>query len=135
MIWCSRIWFNAGTQLLLISAPPIPPIKIPTQIMLTLLGSNGTGPVKSIPTKKNTMPKRTIFWKFFFDSGTKLRTVEVSVYVIVSMEKMMPMTQTEISSSFNLNYNNGSLKVRHINEVDIHSAVAVIFYIKIKINK
>ena len=48
---------------------------------------------------------------------------------------MMPMTQTGMSSSFNLNYNNGSLKVRHINEVDKHIAVAIIFYIKIKINK
>lgn len=59
--WCSRIWFRAGTQLLLISAPPMPPTRMPTQITLTLFGRNGTGPVSNIPKKKNTVPAATIF--------------------------------------------------------------------------
>lgn len=42
------------------------------------------------------------------------------------MEKMIPMTQTEMSSSLSRSYSSGSLKVRHIRDVDIHSAVAVI---------
>lgn len=57
----------------------MPPMRMPTQMMLTLLGRKGTGPVKSIPIKKNKTPARTIFWKFFFVSGTKFRTVEVRV--------------------------------------------------------
>lgn len=113
--------------MLLISAPPIPPIKIPTQMTLTLLGNIGAGPVRSIPTKKNKVPTNTIFWKFFLLSGIKLSTVDVSVYVIVSIENMIPMSQTEMFSSFSLSCSSGSLKVKHIRDVDIHNAVAAIF--------
>ena len=93
---------RAGTQLLLMRAPPIPPIRIPMQIMYTLFGKIGIGPQTSMPTKKKTVPADTIFWKFFFGSGIKLSAVDVRVYVMVSIEKMMPISHTEMSSSFSL---------------------------------
>ena len=80
----------------------MPPIKIPMQIMYTLLGKIGMGPHTNMPTKKKTVPADTIFWKFFFGSGMKLSAVDVRVYVMVSIEKMMPINHTEISSSFSL---------------------------------
>lgn len=57
----------------------MPPTRMPTQITLTLFGRNGTGPVSNIPKRKNMVPAATIFWKFFFASGTKFKTVEVKV--------------------------------------------------------
>ena len=127
MIWSVRMKLRAGTLLLFIRAPPMPPIRIPMQITYTLFGSRGIGPVRSMPTRKNKVPAATIFGKFFLGSGIKLRTVDVSVYVMVSIEKITPMIQVVISSSFNLSWRRGSLKVRHISEVDMHRAVAAIF--------
>ena len=57
-----KILFNAGTQLLFIKAPPIPPINIPTHIILTSLGNIlGTGPEKIIDITKKIVPNATSF--------------------------------------------------------------------------
>jgi len=61
------------------------------------------GPLPNIENIKKTVPSATSFGKFFFYSGMKLRIIDVIVYVIVSIEKMIPTSHTGIFSSFNLN--------------------------------
>ena len=71
-------WLRAGTQLLFIKAPPMPPNRIPMQIIKTLSGKRkGMGPLRSIQIMKKIVPKKTIFGKFFFYSGMKFITNEV----------------------------------------------------------
>ena len=75
--------------------------------------------------KKKIVPKATRIGKFFLSLGTKFMMKEVMVYVIVSIEKIIPTSQIGNSSYFILNWSRGSLKVRHIREVDMQSAQEV----------
>jgi hypothetical protein len=59
------------------SAPPIPPNKIPMQMVITLFGKAGTGPERNMHTMKKMVPAWTSFLKSFFYSGMKLRTNDV----------------------------------------------------------
>ena len=119
----ARIWLRAGTQLLLTRAPPIPPTKMPRQIIMTESAKiKGNGPERIMEMKKNTVPMATRTGKSFFSLGTKFMIKEVIVYVIVSIEKIIPTIQIGNSSYFILNCSSGSLNVRHIREVDMQSA-------------
>lgn len=105
----------------------MPPTKIPKPIIITSSGNNpGQGPESIIEIKKKNTPTDTILAKFFFSSLTILSEKEVIVYVIVSIEKTIPINQTGRFAFFSLIYNKGSLKVKHISEVDIQRADAKI---------
>lgn len=114
--------------MLLIKAPPTPPNKIPTMIMLTRSGSSGMGPDKNMQTMKNKHPQNTIFPKCLFCSGMKLSANEVMLKVMVSIEKIRPTAHTGKLSLVSLSWRSGSLKVRHIREQDMHRAVEKILY-------
>ena len=72
--------------------------------------------------KKKTVPIATRTGKSFLCLGTKFMIREVIVYVIVSIEKIIPTSQIGNSSYFILNCNSGSLNVRHIRDVDMQRA-------------
>jgi hypothetical protein len=54
-------YVKAGTQLLLISAPPTPPKRMPRQMTKTSFGKNGAGPDSIIETINIRAPTKTIF--------------------------------------------------------------------------
>ena len=59
-------------------------------------------------------------------SFTKLRHIDVSVYVIVSIEKTRPICVTVRLRALSISAKIGSLKVRHISETATQLAIVII---------
>ena len=71
---------KAGTQLLFTRAPPIPPSRIPKQMIVTeSANKKGAGPDNIILATKKNAPIMTMYLKFLLFSGIKLSTKEVKV--------------------------------------------------------
>ena len=112
-----------GMTLLLMQAPPIPPIRIPIAIIIILSGNKpGHGPESIKEMQNKNTPTLTIFPKFFFFSWTQLRAIEVRVKVIVSIENTIPINHTGRLSCFNLICKRGSLNVKLVREAVMQRA-------------
>ena len=112
----------AGTALLLVNAPAVPTNRVPMQIYIISFGIPGNGPRNITLTINIIYPIATSFMTFFFLSGIQPNTIEVSVYITVSIPKISPIYHSFKLLSYSRISRIDSLNVRHIRELHMHKA-------------